>query len=470
MNLPHTSRSSLRRSVALGAVACSTVALTALGGTASSVAAGSAPAGTSSPTMTTTTLVDPAAYLSVTGARGYGAVSATPLRVVKVSTGPQLAAALATAKPGDRIELASGTYTGPFSASASGTLDHPIVVRPAAGAVVQLTAKLAYPTCGGSGPDPKRTFTFVKGASHWVLQGLKVDGGIIVVSQNADEVLKWQESAISSHDWQTRRAVPGAATRDAVAARDQVDYLAKAVNATVIDSTDVQLLGNTVTGKGIFGRMLTYGVLSGNTVSDIACGTGPAIWLANYSRGNVIGGNVVTRVATSSYSHYMQEGIRLGNGSDYNVVVDNRVRDLPTNGRGITTDQDSSWNLITGNRVNSVDIAYNEEMSGWGNTWTHNVANNARVAAYSFRMEDGALSAPSRDTSSFYSQVSCNIAWNSPVDVQVGAIGGAAFRSNRVGTVKLSKQVVGYWAAEGNTWNGSSTAPSVSTPTTSVGC
>ncbi|MGE5186849.1 MAG: MYXO-CTERM sorting domain-containing protein [Acidobacteriota bacterium] len=66
--------------------------------------------------------------------------AADPLHphAVAVSDAASLAAALAAAQPGDVITLASGTYTGPFSFTASGTADDPIVIRGASqdGAIV----------------------------------------------------------------------------------------------------------------------------------------------------------------------------------------------------------------------------------------------------------------------------------------------------------------------------------------------
>lgn len=49
--------------------------------------------------------------------------------VVAVADAAALFAALAAAQPGDVISLADGTYSGPFSLDASGTLDDPIVIR-----------------------------------------------------------------------------------------------------------------------------------------------------------------------------------------------------------------------------------------------------------------------------------------------------------------------------------------------------
>jgi hypothetical protein len=59
------------------------------------------------------------------------AVPADPAqpRIVEVSGGPELTAALGAAQPGDIIELAAGTYAGNFAIQASGTETAPIVIR-----------------------------------------------------------------------------------------------------------------------------------------------------------------------------------------------------------------------------------------------------------------------------------------------------------------------------------------------------
>jgi hypothetical protein len=57
-------------------------------------------------------------------------------RNVAVKNATELRAALSTAKAGDVITLADGTYSGSFTLSASGTADDPIVVRGGAGAIL----------------------------------------------------------------------------------------------------------------------------------------------------------------------------------------------------------------------------------------------------------------------------------------------------------------------------------------------
>ncbi|MDQ2756730.1 MAG: hypothetical protein M3Y71_09220 [Actinomycetota bacterium] len=474
--IPTSTRGGRRSVVAIGTalaltgLACST----AVAGTTAPVSTRKLVTGVGNPVTPPLTPDAPPAtgaplYGETTGAPAVAGPSAAALRVVSVRTSAALTTALGAARAGDKIVLAAGTYTGSFSIKASGTAAHPIVVTPADGAAVTLTSAGPYPKCSATGPDEYRTVSFVGGASHWVLRGMTIKGGLRLSSQNANLTQNWQAARIDDHNWQARRSVPGSAARDSATTRSLPAWFSHLVGKPVLPSEDIQLLGNTVTGKGIFGRFARYSIITGNTVTDIACGTGPAIWFANYSHGNVISGNDVSRVAHSTASHYMQEGIRTGNGSDYNVITGNRVHDLDVGGRGITTDQDASWNLITANVVDNVDIAYNEQQSSWGNVWSYNVANRAASAGFSLRMEDSKLTTPSRDTSSYYSQISCNLVTNSPVAFQAGAVSGGAFDGNTFSILNINKSLSGYWAAQGNRWNGSSSVP-VSGPAAMAGC
>lgn len=440
---------------------------------ASAAAQAPAPAAAPAGSAYDATAVDATTGLSnaqVTGAPPAAGLAAAALRVVNVSSSAALTQAINSAKPGDRITLASGRYTGPFTITTAGTAAHPVVVVPASGAKVTLGASLRYPTCGATGPDGNRTVQFAKGASHWVLQGLTIDGGVIMSSQGADNTYRWFEQLISSHNWQARRAVPGAGSRNAASAREAVSYLQSKLGTTLRPIDDIQLIGNVITGKGVFGRMTRYGVLSGNTITAIKCGTGPGVWLANFSNGWVINRNDVSQVAHSTAIHFMQEGIRLGNASNYNVVSNNVVHDLAVGGRAITTDQDASWNLFSGNTTRNTDIGFNEQMSGWGNQWVRNTASAAATAGFSIRMEDLRLPKPSMDTSSMQGQFSCNTYNGSGRALQIGGIGRGTFTGNAFASVFLGKGPSSYWGAQGNTWNGSSAKPASQPALSRSGC
>ncbi|HST83753.1 MAG TPA: hypothetical protein VLL08_18615 [Kineosporiaceae bacterium] len=83
----------------------------------------------------------------------------------QVSTGEQLAAALADAAPGQVIQLADGTYPGEFTTTASGTAQQPIQLCGGRGAVID----------GGS---IKGGYALhFDGAAHWRVNGFTVRNG-----------------------------------------------------------------------------------------------------------------------------------------------------------------------------------------------------------------------------------------------------------------------------------------------------
>lgn len=82
---------------------------------------------------------------------------------VNVSTASQLSAALANAAPGHVIEIAAGSYQGPFSISRSGTADNPILVRGAGSAQVLINAAGA-------------TYGFTVSGSHVFVEGITISG------------------------------------------------------------------------------------------------------------------------------------------------------------------------------------------------------------------------------------------------------------------------------------------------------
>ncbi len=409
---------------------------------------------------------------AVTGAPAAAGTSAGPLRTVNVSSAPALQKAFDSARPGDLLQLAGGTYRGPFLIKTSGTAAHPVVVRPASGATVTLTASLPMPSCNATGPDSNRTVRLMNGASHWVLSTLAISGGVLISGVNADATQNWQSRMINTKNWSARRAVPSSGARNLSQLVSATAYLSKVVGKPVSSADDISILQSTITGKGIFGRLTRFGVISGTTITNVACGTGPALWLSNFSSGWRIEGNDVSKVADSTASHYMHEGIRMGNQSNYNLVTGNAVHDMPGDSRGITTDQDSSWNLVTHNTATRVGMGYNDQQSGWGNTWSYNVASSVSQAGLSFRMQDIGLTTPSPDSSTYYAVVSCNRVVSSAPSVQsfqAGAMKGATVNSNAFTNPYVGRNLAGYWASQGNSFNGTKKPPT-SSAATMTGC
>lgn len=110
--------------------------------------------------------VPAAAALAVAGLVAAGTTShGAPTRAagtIPVSNASELKDALASAEPGDTIQLVDGTYQGNFKTTASGSAGSPITLTGSAKAV--LTAG------GGYG-------LHLNGASYWTVKGITVTGG-----------------------------------------------------------------------------------------------------------------------------------------------------------------------------------------------------------------------------------------------------------------------------------------------------
>lgn len=388
---------------------------------------------------------------------------------VTVSTQSQLTKAVDAAKPGTTIRLNSGTYSGGLLIRTSGTPQQRIVIEPAGNGPVKLTANLSTPPCNASSPDGDRTVRFADGASFWTLKGLTIQGGVNVSGGNHHPAHLWFAALIRSGAWQARRAVPGRGVNDPVAAHKAIAYVANKVGKTLRPADGIRIVNDVITRKGIHVTMGRYGVISHTSISDIACGTGGGIWFGTYSDGWKITHNNLSRIAKSTLSHYMQEGIRIDGASNYNLIQDNVVHDLPTIGRAFTTDSDASYNTFLGNTARNLSIGYSDEKSGWQNTWTDNVAAEYRDAGFVFRAKDNDLRHPSLESSSYRAIVTCNTASGSR-DLQIGASAQSRFSSNSFHTVELGKYLKQYWGAEGNTWNGSKQAPASKVNPSSKGC
>ncbi|CCH78163.1 exported hypothetical protein [Nostocoides japonicum T1-X7] len=371
----------------------------------------------------------------------------------------QLQHAVAGARPGDTIVLHKGTYDGQIIISRSGTATAPITLKPFGDGPVTLTATFDTASCDASQPNVHRTIYMPDGVDYWTIEGLNIHNGIWVSGRGFSAAAAWiKDQAKHAKNWKTRRSLPGRGTDDPVAARGIYSALSSVLGTPLDPAEGVEILDNTVTGRGIHVALGRDGEITGNTVTDIDCGIGPGIWVNTYSDFWTVSHNVVARVAASTYRHYMQEGIRFGSASSYNTVEDNHVSDLPGDGRGITTDIDASWNLFTRNTVENTAIALNDQQSGWGNEWSYNRMSSIRGASMVFRGADANLRAPSYNSSSNLTLVKCNVAAKGGTLV-IGAMISSAFVDNTFTRVSLGKYVPSYWKKFGNTWNGSSSVP-----------
>lgn len=393
--------------------------------------------------------------VATTGKDTNAGTAAAPLKTI--------AAAITKAKPGTTIRVHKGTYNQQLIIRKSGTAAAPITVTNAGDGPVTITSNQPAEHCDSRKPSPNRTILMQAGSDYWIFKGLNIHNGVYINGGGGHAVYTWHDDLVDARKWEPRRAVPGASKNDPAAAKTAVAYMEKVLKRSLNPADGNQFISNKFTGRGIHATFAQNGVIKDNVITDVTCGTGPGIWLITFANFWQVTGNDVSHIADSGDTHFMQEGIRLGTSSNYNLIARNTVHDLGDDGRGIATDVDASFNTIEYNVVKDVPIAYNDEMSGWGNIWRNNTAERFTILGYGFRMKDRVLKLPSKDTSTHYTIVNNNKAINGrkgAAGLSIGAIAGSSFSGNTFGKINLGTYVKGYWAKQGNTWNGSTKPPS----------
>lgn len=395
-------------------------------------------------------------HVATTGSDANPGTAAKPLRTIQK--------AVDRSGPGAKILVHKGTYNQQISITHSGTARAPITLTAAGDGPVKLTSVQPATKCSSMKPTSDRTILVKGGADYWTISGLQIHNGVYINGGGGFDAFTWTDSLVDKRNWQERRRVPGTSTNDPEVSKGAIAYVESKIGRTLNPADGIQLIGNTVTGRGIHATLARSGLIQDNTITRVDCGTGPGIWVLTFSTFWRITGNDVSHIADASTNHYMQEGIRLGTSSNYNRIDNNYVHDLGDDGRGFATDVDASFNIFENNLVRDVPVGYNDEMSGWGNVWRNNRADRYTTIAFGFRMKDRELTLPSKDTSTHYSIVTNNVATNpkgsTAYGLGIGAIAGSTFSGNRLGRVVLGKYLKGYWAKQGNTWNGTTRPPS----------
>ena len=432
-------------------------------------AAGNTSPAAQAPFTTLALPTGPSLYVSPAGLDTNPGTATAPLKTIQ--------AAVDKAKPGTAIRLYAGTYDSAKTIRIrnSGTIAAPITITPAGNGPVLVTHSVNVMSCTNSRPAPDRTFTFQDGADNWVIEGLSIHNGIWIAGKRSNNAYNWLTNYVNAGNWSARRAAPGHGVQDAAAARTNlVPFLRTVTGYADLDPAEnITIRNNLLTGRGIYGALTSYGVITGNTIRDIPCGIGPGIWLMTFSNGWVISRNDVSDIAISAAAHFMQEGIRLGSAADYNEVTGNRVHDLPGDGRGINTDVDGSWNYIHHNTVTNVAIGYNDQMSGWGNRWEYNTVSGYRTYGFGFRLMDASLTMPSLASSTKASIVRCNRTIGAVGNAKALGVGGmmaTTFSGNDMPRIWISKNAKVYWSGVGNSWNGSTALPPEYPSFVSTGC
>lgn len=401
-------------------------------------------------------------HVAMTGSDAALGSLAAPKRTVQ--------AAVDAAGPGTIIKVHKGTYSGVVRIVTSGTQSAPITITNAGDGEAIITSEQEPDDCRSTKPSQRRTIK-VEGASNWIFRGLTIINGAWVVGDRSDAAFTWHAQKVIAGNWQDRRKVPGRGVNDPAATPKVVPYLRQVTGKRKMVSSDrIGFYNNVIRGRGVYAALSNYGAFRDNKVSDIICGSGPALWVMTFSDHWSITGNDISKVAASGITHYMQEGIRIGTASNYNYVANNNVHDIEGDGRAINTDVDSSFNLIQFNKVNNVAIGFNDQMSGWGNVWQYNQVSNFRNLGFAIRLKDNTLAAPSMNTSAHSIVLRCNRALQ-PVgkakSLGIGGVMKARISGNNFTTSWVSPPAVGYWAAYGNEFNGTAIAPTpVVTPAT----
>ncbi|CCH75399.1 exported hypothetical protein [Nostocoides australiense Ben110] len=396
-----------------------------------------------------------AIHVAVGGSDRASGTSQAPLATIQ--------AAVDAAVPGTVIKVHAGTYKGEVKIRKSGTPTAPITLTNAGDGEVVVTSDQAPDSCTSHQPSMRRTIKITGGASDWTIRGLTIVHGLLILGEKSTAAFNWHATKVKERNWADRRKVPGRGQRDPSSTHRVIPYLQGVTGARSMASADrIRLYGNKIRSRGIHASLSNYGVIQGNVISDIICGSGPGVWVMTFSDHWTIADNDISRLSAASTEHYMHEGIRLGTASNYNYVARNSVHDLPGDGRAYNTDVDSSYNLFQFNRANKVAIGFNEQMAGWGNTWEYNAVTNFRVFGYGLRLKDAKLPLPSMDTSTNGVIMRCNRAFK-PVgkakSLGVGAVMNARLNTNAFTTIWFSPASQTYWSRFDNRWNGSTQLP-----------
>ncbi len=395
--------------------------------------------------------------VSTTGSDSAAGTAAAPLRTIQ--------AAIDRAKPGTTIRVHKGRYSQQLKIRTSGTAGAPITITSAGDGEAFVTSTQAPDGCGNRQPSSRRTIMISAGADYWRFTGLSIEHGAYISGAGSGKSYSWHAGLAKKGVWEPRRTPPGTAKNDPAGAKNVVPFLKTLLKASGMDSADhIEFVGNRMTGRGIYATLSSYGVVKDNTFTDILCGTGPGLWVMNFSNFWEVSGNDISKIAASTAAHFMQEGIRFGTAANYNHIFNNNVHDLPGDGRAFNTDVDASWNVFENNRATNVAIGYNDQMAGWGNVWQNNVVTGARTYGFAVRLKDSTLSVPSKNSSGNGTIMRCNRVEksSSAKALGIGGIMNSSFTGNAFPSVFLGKHVRGYWAKYLNKWNGSSTPPSTS--------
>lgn len=271
---------------------------------------------------------------------------------VSVSTAAQLVNALASAKPGETIELADGTYKGVFKAAAKGTSSAPITLTGSPKAVL---------TSSGTAAGSNGYGLWLDAAPYWHLTGFAVTGATKGIVMDASPYVTINGVTVSKIGY------------EGVHFRSGSDH-------GVIENSTVHDTGSTEPGFG-------EGVYIGSANSNWDKYAGPTgVDASDYVQvlNNKIGPNVAAEgVDVKEGTH---SGTIRGNTFDGTGEKDQNSGDstIDVKGDGYTVDSNTVVHPYTdGFQVHNVYAAY-----GCGNTFTRNAFTLGSAPGYGINVTD----------------------------------------------------------------------------------
>lgn len=393
---------------------------------------------------------------------------------IEVRTATELHEALKSADPGTTINVHAGTYEGIFFITRSGRPGQPITLQPAGDGPVRLAPPSGVkftPTSrkSASGPNLERTLR-ISDATDIVIRDLSIHGGILIGNPNSlKESRAWKEADQAVAAWSESEAAADAPESARQIAKipwiRTVAYWRGRIGPGFVGWMDgklpptaqrVTVKNCDLTGRGIALWQASACRLEKNTIHDVEeanCG----ILLQFLCSHNEIIGNDISGMYDPQ-CHWHGEGIRLVNGSCYNLVADNSVHDIRGLGFGITTDLFCDFNTILNNRVSNIqNIAFTGQAWDSDNKWVNNVAENANIGFEfsSWWWEDEPTNQPTSNVEVRGNRaVRCTNA-----DAVAARIHGFRFVNNDFKVVHFSPKLIETFAAAGGLWDGSPELP-----------
>ncbi len=322
------------------------------------------------------------------------------------------------ASDGDTVRVKAGVYEEIVDVTKSGSQNQPIVVEGVNRKTVTIAPSLAPPpadegqlsSCSNISAKAVARAVNITGREWIVFRNLTIRGGIEIAGGGGTSQLN-----TPTYDAGRDRQMPGRAIRDSAAAATQWDYLEEGCPDStgtrqcgsgihISPATSISIVDNIILERGIYVHESQSLKISGNEIHHTICGSGPGIQLNSLSLFSLVTDNYIHHTGdaldlagpgsdSTSWHHFMDEGIRISRNSVYNRVINNFVDSTSSGtvspesqphrpGRGITGDVFASWNTYSSNTVRDAEISFSQQSANWGQDHFSNLSISARHGAF----------------------------------------------------------------------------------------